>query len=1093
MSLPAKLKWVFLGTVLTGAVLALGGLGVFLVAIRQNPNNAFTREGIMQILSKESTVYYSDGKSKVGTFFEGQHRDYVPYDSIPKPIIEALVAAEDHNYFQHSGVDPKALAYAMLDNIKHLGLKRGGSTLTQQTAKNLFKRPRTFTGKFKELINAFRLEKHFTKQEILEFYLNQFFVSGNGHGVRIAARYFFNKDLANLNLLECAFIAGSVKGPNQYNPFIQETQEKKDYALRRAQWRVNYVLKQLYTDGKISKEKYAEASHQKLEFRRGAFRFTLSTNMVKVKRILETPAMQAILDKYDVTDFMTDGLQVYTTLDANMQRAAEYATYANLSRLDLILRGYHPPKDSAESLVSSFAPGGFYTGRILAAAAAAPADKKEKAKPKEKEGALNPIEVRFGSARASISVASQDKFMRTWNMHETGSADLPSAAQRAEILREHFAPGMRVLCAVPYRYQPGVAPGQSDGKPPGSEPAPDLEIAQRPEIQGGAQILHDGRVLANVGGFENTGYDRVNQARRQFGSGFKPLVYAAALELGWKPLDAIPNFRQLFRMGNVFYFPKPDHAPEDTVSMAWAGRRSENIASIYLLYHLFDKTPFARFWEIGRETGFAPENFNMQGEFEIYVRDSLGLVLNQDRARELLYQKETNDLSIDLTFEGKVAESEALKSLPYGLGFGKEQLKYAGSGEKEDQLRYRILGRNFLAYSIEARAWENRANGTQHFTLARHNTGGMVGVFTGRPDSSWTPIGEPDAWLPGDSALVEGEVGVGTLKRLAAKLDARGGDDSPGYTKENLFASQDFRALAALRYIVKFSRKLGLTSPLDPVLSYPLGVNVITLGEAVNAYQALKDGYTYKTKFGDPQLFIEKICLHDGTVIFEDYLDRERVITERTRFGIEAILASVVKGGTGQQIGRELKVPMSPSLGSGDKGEKGERGDKGGVELPLPAYGKTGTTNDYRNGAFLGWVAAPKGQNKGFDSQTGYAIGNYTGFDDNVSMLRKGFKGTGSAVAIPAWIAEARAVAEIDAFSDRIDLLDLDIQATGQAPIFQGDKYAKFTVSKRTGLPLIPVEGQSQGSYTEDLSDELAGGAGAADPSIYTTVQIREE
>ncbi|MEO7424685.1 MAG: transglycosylase domain-containing protein [Fibrobacteria bacterium] len=923
MSIPTRLKWVLLGLVLTGSVFALGGLGVFAFEVRQNPGNVFTRDGIMQILSKESTVYFSDGKTKVGTFFEGKHRDYVPFDSIPKPIVEALVAAEDNNYWEHHGVDPKAMAYAMFDNLKSMSIRRGGSTLTQQTAKNLFKRPRTFVGKFNELINAFRLEKNFTKQEILEFYLNQFYVSGNGHGVRIAARYFFNKDLANLNLLECAFIAGSVKGPNQYNPFIQETQEKKETALRRAQYRVGYVLKQMYRDGKITKEKYAEASHQKLEFRRGAFRFSLSTNMVKVKRLLESSSMQAVLDKYDVRDFMTDGLQIYTALDANIQRATEYATYSNLARLDLILRGYHPPKDSQESLVSSFAPGGFYTGRILASPLP------------NKDGRLQPIEVGFGSARAEISTAALERFMRNWNLHENGAAELPAPAVRADILRKHFQRGQTVLCSVPYRFQPGGSAG--DGKLV-AELAPELEIAQRPEIQGGAEILRDGRVLANVGGFENTGYDRVNQARRQFGSGFKPLVYAAALELGWKPLDALLNYRQLFHMGNVFYFPKPDHAPEDTVSMAWAGRRSENIASIYLLYHLFDKTPFARFWEIGRETGFAPENFNMQGEFEIYVRDTLGLVLNQDRARELLYQKETGDLAIDLTFEGKVGEAEALKTLPYGIGYGKEQQKYDNSSDKEDLLRYRILGRNFLAYSLEARAWESRASGGQHFTVARRNNGGAVGVFSGRPDSSWTPIAEPDTWLAGDSLLVEGEVGIGTLKRLVAKLDARGGEAPPGYSKENLYASQDFRALAALRYIVKFSRKLGLTSPLDPVISYPLGVNVITLGEAVNAYQALKDGYVYKTKFGDPQLFIEKICLHDGTVIFEDYLDRERVITERTRFGIEAILASVIKGGTGQQIGRELKIPMRSS----------GAGDKGGPELPLPAYGKTGTTNDYR-------------------------------------------------------------------------------------------------------------------------------------------------
>lgn len=1068
MKISSRMKWAVLGSALAVLLLSMGAVGAFALAVRSDPGNQFTREAIMQILSKESTVYYSDGKAKVGTFFEGQHRDYVPFDSIPKPIIDALVSAEDHNYWNHGGIDPKGLAYAMLDNLKSMSLRRGGSTLTQQTAKNLFKRPRTILGKVKELVNAFRLEKHFTKQEILEFYLNQFYVSGNGHGVRIAARYFFNKNLADLNLLECAFIAGSVKGPNQYNPFMQDTPEKKEQALRRGQFRVAYVLKQMYRDGKISKEQYASASHQKLEFRRGAFRFTLSTNMVKVKRLLETQPMQTMLDKYDVTDFMTDGLQIYTTLDADLQRATEYFTYANLGRLDLLLRGYHAPKDSGISLVSAFQPGGFYQGRIISSPSPA------------KGGALQPIEVAFGTARATIHPEAVERWLRTWNLHETGIGDLPGPSARAEILRKNLGAGMMVYCGVPWK---NLRPA-ADGKPV-AETAPELEIMQRPEIQGGAQILKEGRVLANVGGFGNTGYDRVNQARRQFGSGFKPIVYAAALELGWKPLDPLLNFRQMFRLGNVFYFPKPDHPPEDTVSMVWAGRRSENIASIYLLYHLFDKTPFARFWEVAKDIGMAPENFGMQGEFEIFVRDSLGLVLNADRARELLYQKEAGDLAIDLTFEGKVGEAEALKSLPYGLGFIREQQKYAGSGDKEDILRYKILGRDFLAYLQEARGWEARSTNGQRFTLARHNAGGQVGVFAGRPDSAWTPIGDPDSWLSDDSVLVEGEIGVGTLKRLSAKLDARGGDAPAGYSKENLYASQDFRSLAALRYIVAFSRKLGITSPLDPVISYPLGVNVITLGEAVNAYQALKDGYTYKTKFGEPQLYIEKICLHDGTVIFEDYLDRERVISEKTRAGIEGILAAVVKGGTGQQIGRELKIPMNPS---------GASADKPAPELPLPAYGKTGTTNDYRNGAFLGFIAAPNGQGKGFDAASGYAIGVYTGFDDNVSMLRKGFKGTGSAVAIPAWIPIARSVAEVDAFSDRIDLLDLEIQSTGEPPLFNQDKYAKFVVSKRTGLPLPAADPRVlQGTYTEDLSDELSGEEGSADAAAYTTIQIREE
>lgn len=1076
----ARWKWIILVVILAGTAIALGSLGVFAFAIRQNPGNTFTREGIMQILSKESTVYFSDGKTKVGTFFEGQHRDYIPYDSIPPALIDALVSAEDHDYFNHAGVDFKAIGYAMLDNVKSMSLKRGGSTLTQQTAKNLFnRRGRKLSGKLKELVNAYRLERNFSKEEILEFYLNQFYVSGNGHGVRIAARYFFNKEPQNLNLLECAFIAGSVKGPNQYNPFIQPTAEKKDAAVRKAQYRVAYVLKQLYRHGKIDKRKYAEAMHQKLEFRRGSFRFTLSTNMVKVKRLLETPAMQEVLAKHDVADFMTEGLQITTTLDANMQRAAEYAAYANLSRLDLIMRGYHPPKDSLATLVSHFTPGAFYTGRVVAWPA--PAHAKGAKGEGAKAGALPSIEVAFGTSRGVIPPAAVDRFLRNWNRHATGSGDLPAPAARTGVLRELFGEGRAVYCAVPYEYDPEEripAPGDSGI----AEKPAELEIMQRPDIQGGAQIVREGRVLANVGGFGNTGYDRVNQARRQFGSAFKPIVYAAALELGWKPLDPLPNYRQLFRLGTVFYFPKPDHAPEDTVSMAWAGRRSENVASIYVLFHLFDKAPFAKFWETAREIGMAPENFNMQGEFEIFVRDSLGLVLDRERGRELLYQKEAGDLAIDLTFEGKMGEAEAFKTLPYGLGYAREQQKYAG-GDKEDRLRHRILGRNYLAYLAKARAFERGDMGGSgpRFSVARNDVDGRVGLFSERPDSGWTPLGEPDPFL-GDSLLVEGEIGIASLKRLEAKLAAREDEDPPGYTKENLHASQDFRALAALRYIVRFSRKLGLTSPLDPVISYPLGVNVITLGEAVNAYQALKDGYVYKTKFGDPQLFIEKIALPDGSVIFEDYLERDKVLSEKARFGVESILASVVQGGTGQQIGRDLKVPAP----------------EGGLEVGLPAYGKTGTTNDYRNGAFLGFIAAPKGLNKGFDAPSGFTLGVYVGFDDNAVMSHKGFKGTGSSVAIPAWIGMARSVAGIDAFAERIDLLDLEVQASGTAPFFQQEKYNRILVSKRTGLPIQGADEESlraqAGTYTEDLSDELgAAGDTLLDPAAYSTLLIREE
>ncbi len=1048
-------------------VAAGGGFFAFKYLSSEDSSDAkiFTKEGIMQILSMESTVYYADGKTKLGTFFEGSHRDYVPFDSIPPRIPEALVAAEDHNFFQHGGVDYKAIAYAMLDNVKSGSLHRGGSTLTQQTAKILFNRKgRTIGGKFKELFNAFKLEKHFTKKEILEFYLNQFYVSGNGHGVRIAARYFFNKELADLNLLECAFIAGSVKGPNQYNPFIQETPAKKQKALEKAQYRVAYVLKQLAKDKKITAAEYAAASKQKLEFKKGSFQFSLSTNMVQVKHILETPRLQKILEQNDVQDYMSDGLQIFSTLDADLQKAAEYATNHNLSRLEILLKGYIPPKEKVPNLVSRFQAGNFYIGRVNSI-------RYDKKTPTS-------LELEFGSSKGIIGSEALNEFLQNWNMHEQGSAALPTAAVRADIIKKLFSPGSLVYCSVPYQYFKGDIPDTLQNS---------LRIEMKPVIQGGLQVLQEGKVLANVGGFENTGYDRVNQAKRQFGSAFKPLVFAAALEQGWSPLDALANFRQLFRIGSLFYFPKPDHAPEDTVSMAWAGRRSENLASIYLLAHLFDKSKFAGFWETARKVGGSPENFSMQNEFEIFVRDSLGLILDEEHLREIAYQKEIGDIAIDLTFEGKVGEAEALRNLPYGWGFNHEAEKYASSEDKEARLRYRILSKNYSNYLRKAHAWVNRDSSHYKPIIARQVASSNIGFFEKTPDSNWTLANTSEAWLQSDSLLVEGQVSLATLKKVEAKVRAKiqNNDGSP-YTKENLFASSDFRALLALRYVVYFSHQLGIASRLDPVISFPLGTNVINLAEAVNAYQALKDGYVYKSKTGENQMFIQKICLRDGTVIWEDELQRDKVISDKTRYGLEAILGSVVKGGTGQQIYKELKV-----FGGGKNGA-------GNLELSIPAYGKTGTTNDYKNGAFLGFVAAPRGPGKGFDSQAGFSIGTYVGFDDNRVMLHKGFKGTGAGVAIPAWLATAKALVQVQDFASRIDFLDLEAQATGAAPLFQMEKYSKYTVSKRTGLPLLNKDENflksTLGNYTEDISDEISGNENMTGDVIpYTQLLMREE
>ena len=234
------------------------------------PGDDIRPENIRKIFGKESEVYYSDGVTKLGVFFDTAHRRYVTFEEIPKTFVNALVASEDERFFQHVGFDPVGIIRAIVRNIQAGKVVQGGSTLTQQTAKNLFKRTdRSLEAKLKELLFALRLEYHYSKEQIFEFYANQFYVSGNGHGFGVAARYYFDKTPQELTLLESAFIAGSVKRPNYYNPFIKKSTEAIASARSRAKARTRYVLDKMLELGMIGEAEHKEAVAAEIEFKEG--------------------------------------------------------------------------------------------------------------------------------------------------------------------------------------------------------------------------------------------------------------------------------------------------------------------------------------------------------------------------------------------------------------------------------------------------------------------------------------------------------------------------------------------------------------------------------------------------------------------------------------------------------------------------------------------------------------------------------------------------------------------------------------------------------------------------------------------------------
>ena len=337
-SLLVKIAVVFAVMVAMGVAGVFGGYWYFIL---QDPGDEISIGNVERIFKLESPVYYDDQKTVVGVFFQEEHRSYVPYERLPRNFIHAIVSAEDKNFFTHPGFDIKGIVRAFLRNIKAGRVVQGGSTITQQTAENLFiQQKMSLKTKFVELIHALKLEAHYSKEQILEWYSNQFYVSGNGRGIGVAAQYFFNKPVEELTLLECAFIAGSVKGPNRYNPFFKRTDESKRIARQRAKERANYVLGQMLENGFISENEYNQTVNSDIPFQKGNFRYPLNTLMDEIRDLLEKPNIQLSLFDAGIENIATSGIRIYTSINADLQRISREALINMLSTLETKLTGY---------------------------------------------------------------------------------------------------------------------------------------------------------------------------------------------------------------------------------------------------------------------------------------------------------------------------------------------------------------------------------------------------------------------------------------------------------------------------------------------------------------------------------------------------------------------------------------------------------------------------------------------------------------------------------------------------------------------------------------------------------------------------------
>ena len=252
-----------------------------------------------------------------------EDRSIIKLSEVPPHLIEAIILIEDERFFEHGGIDPIGILRAAFVNLKSMRIVQGGSTLTQQLVKNFFLYPRkSFIRKFNEMLIAYRIERHHSKGEILEAYLNEIYLGQRGassvSGVAEASRLYFAKNVGQLTLGECALLAGMIKTPHDYNP-ITKPDKAKD--------RRDFVLRKMLDEGLITEREYEEAKAERIITPKLKVRITTAPYFIDLVK-------RQLVDFYPQEVLQTEGLRIFTTLDISMQLAAEKAVTDELVLLE---------------------------------------------------------------------------------------------------------------------------------------------------------------------------------------------------------------------------------------------------------------------------------------------------------------------------------------------------------------------------------------------------------------------------------------------------------------------------------------------------------------------------------------------------------------------------------------------------------------------------------------------------------------------------------------------------------------------------------------------------------------------------------------
>lgn len=439
-------------------------------------------------------VYTTDGQLLAE--FGEEKRIPVKIDEVPEPLVHAILAAEDHAFLYHRGVDFLGIARAVLANLRSGSHSQGGSTITMQVARNYFLSPeKTYTRKVREVLLAFKLERELTKKEILELYVNKIFLGHRAYGFAAAAQIYYGKSLADLTIAEYAMLAGLPKAPSRDNPLTNP-----DNATERR----DYVLRQMHKLDYINDAALEQALASPLTASKHAVRYEVEASYVAEM------VRQEIFKLYDEKTYGT-GFHVYTTIDSRHQAAANAALRQGLLEYDR-RHGYRGP--AAHLSLKS----GFERERL--------------------DDVLKDYHV-VGDLVAGVVTKVEEKSAVVYTQDEPNVvinwAGLSWARSYIDENNIGAAPkGAGDVVKVGDIVYLQNRAGQQDGDAPVAE---GWWLAQIPQVGGAVVSLrpHDGAIIALSGGFDfqHSSFNRVVQAERQPGSSMKPFIWSAALEKGF--------------------------------------------------------------------------------------------------------------------------------------------------------------------------------------------------------------------------------------------------------------------------------------------------------------------------------------------------------------------------------------------------------------------------------------------------------------------------------------------------------------------------------------------------------------------------------